>query len=575
MDATTFFDRFATIVDAPGGLRRLRDLVMDLAVSGRLVDQDPEEEPATHIIRESADALPTARQGGRRSRTSDATPDAPDSLFLPDSWLQVTAAQLGHLIRGVTYPKTAASDVKTKGTVPLLRAHNIDGIINYEKLVHVAAELVSHDQRLIPGDHLICMSSGSARLVGKSAVVTRDDIFGFGAFCSVFRPAVPSVSRYIGVYLQSPTYRQRVCLLSRGIGINNLRASDIEQLVIPLPPLAEQERIVAKVDELTGLCDELEVRQERRHCATTRFRGSALHAVTDAGTPEELRRAWGRVSTYWPALTAHPDSMVELRATVIQLALCGRLVDQDVHDEPVQSLLAKVKLRRDSLPKRRGPQPGNESESQRQETPSGRHLPPGWAETRLGDISEIVRGITFPAAAKHTTGGSDLVPCLRTTNVQETVEWHDLIFVPNQYVKNESQFVRSGDLLMSMANSRELVGKLALVGPEPPRAAFGGFLAAIRPLIISPRFLQLVLQDPRAKATLIDSATQTTNIANISLGRLRPFRCPLPPLAEQRRIVSRVDELMGLCDELESALATQSGVAVLLASSITAQINQL
>lgn len=243
-----------------------------------------------------------------------------------------------------------------------------------------------------------------------------------------------------------------------------------------------------------------------------------------------------------------PNGVRRLRDLVLGLAVNGRLIAQDPSDEPVESLLADVRIQRESLPKRRGMRAGLGAEAR--DTPSSRRLPPGWAELPLGDLTEIIRGITFPASAKHRSAGPDLVPCLRTTNVQQTIEWHDLIFVPAEYVKHESQLVRAGDVLMSMANSRELVGKVALVGPEPPRAAFGGFLAAIRPLIISPRFLQLVLQDPRAKATLIDSATQTTNIANISLGRLRPFRCPLPPLAEQRRIVSRVDELMGLCDEL-------------------------
>ena len=136
--------------------------------------------------------------------------------------------------------------------------------------------------------------------------------------------------------------------------------------------------------------------------------------------------------------------------------------------------------------------------------------------------------------------------------------------MPNSYVEDPAQMVRPGDLLMSMANSRELVGKVALVGSNPPAAAFGGFLAALRPLVVSPRFLQLVLQDPRAKPKLIDDATQTTNIANISLGRLRPFRVPLPPLAEQERIVACVDSLMALSDRLSESL----GAAEQLQSSL-------
>ena len=224
MNTTRFLDNFATIVETLDGIQRLRDLMRDLAVCGRLVPQNDGDGPA-HLV--SID-LPVQRR--RDPSAIEATESPAAQVVLPPSWQHVRAAQLGQLIRGVTYSKSDVRDTASDVTVPLLRAHNIDGSINYENLVHVGATVVSDAQFLRSGDHLICMSSGSARLVGKSAMVTRDDRVGFGAFCSVFRPTTRSMSPYLDVFLQSPLYRRQISLMSRGIGINNIGSGALQQL---------------------------------------------------------------------------------------------------------------------------------------------------------------------------------------------------------------------------------------------------------------------------------------------------------------------------------------------------------
>jgi type I restriction enzyme S subunit len=180
--------------------------------------------------------------------------------------------------------------------------------------------------------------------------------------------------------------------------------------------------------------------------------------------------------------------------------------------------------------------------------------PKDWKSSTLGEAVEIIRGVTFPASAKQRAPGKGLIPCLRTTNVQNEVDWDDLLYISKEYVRKDSQYVQLDDVLISMANSRELVGKVALVRRNDVQCTLGGFIAAIRcGDTILPRFLIALLRVPSAREKLIDSSTQTTNIANISLGRLNPFELSLPPITEQKRIVAKVDELMALCDELEDA----------------------
>jgi type I restriction enzyme S subunit len=142
------------------------------------------------------------------------------------------------------------------------------------------------------------------------------------------------------------------------------------------------------------------------------------------------------------------------------------------------------------------------------------------------------------------------------------VDWIDLLYVPEKYVKNEDQYIKKNDILISMANSRELVGKVSLVKRDDIRCTLGGFIAAIRPgKAILPEFLMILLRAPDTKARIMDSSTQTTNIANISLGRLRPLEIRLPTIEEQLNIVIKVSQLLDKCDQLEDSLGYLKSVS--------------
>ena len=251
-------------------------------------------------------------------------------------------------------------------------------------------------------------------------------------------------------------------------------------------------------------------------------------------------------------LATAPGGVAKLRELILTLAVQGKLVPQDPADEPAGVLLQKIRAEKDRLIaegkiKRDKPL----AEIGEEEKPFG--LPQGWEWVPLGEVVEIIRGITFPASEKTKEKAPGRIACLRTANVQEQIEWDDLLFIAESFVGREDQRVQIHDIVMSMANSRELVGKVALVEHIPHEAAtFGGFLGVLRPWCLEPRFVMALLRTPYARASLIDSASQTTNIANVSLGKLRPLAFPLPPLAEQSRIVTRVEALMRLCDALEA-----------------------
>jgi type I restriction enzyme S subunit len=279
----------------------------------------------------------------------------------------------------------------------------------------------------------------------------------------------------------------------------------------------------------------------------------------------QLKFSSGRGTSSKPKLYG----VKKLRELILDLAVRGLLVPQDPNDESVSVLVNRISAAREqSINAGAIKKPKELPTITEEETIF--NIPTTWTYHRLGEIATITRGITFPASEKSRILEDGRVACLRTSNVQDTIEWDDLLFIKKEYIKREDQYLLQGDIVISMANSRELVGKVAMVASPPAsKSTFGGFLAVIRTKWLSPDFLMCQLRSPAIRQSLIESASQTTNIANISMGKLNPLVIGVPPLAEQHRIVAKVDELMALCDILEqqqedSVQAHETLVEVLL-----------
>ena len=168
----------------------------------------------------------------------------------------------------------------------------------------------------------------------------------------------------------------------------------------------------------------------------------------------------------------------------------------------------------------------------------------------LGEVADLVRGIAFPKEDKSYVHRPGDVACLRTTNVQKNVEWADLWFVPAKYVKRDDQNVRTGDILISTANSYELVGKVAQVMSLPTPATLGAFISLIRPKEgIHPKFLYHQLAWGKTQTRIRALSSNTTNISNVSTKKLATLELITPSLDEQELIVSEIETQFSRLDE--------------------------
>lgn len=274
-----------------------------------------------------------------------------------------------------------------------------------------------------------------------------------------------------------------------------------------------------------------------------------------------------------PLMAGAPNGIKKLRELILELAVRGKLVPQDPNDEPASELLKRI-----AEEKKRLAAEGKIKKNKQEEyevTEVHYSIPENWDVASLGQVVEIVRGITFPASEKSRTPEPGRVACLRTANVQDEIEWDDLLYIRESFVSREDQYIQPHDIVMSMANSRELVGKVAIIDVElTQKTSFGGFLGVLRPVFIEPRFVMALLRTPHARSALIDSSSQTTNIANVSLAKLKPLPFAIPPLPEQHRIVAKVDELMALCDRLEAEQAEAKNAHTQLVQALLDSLTQ-
>ena len=278
-----------------------------------------------------------------------------------------------------------------------------------------------------------------------------------------------------------------------------LSVATINEVLLPVPPIDEQKRIANEIEKWFDLIKEIE------------------------------------------------SGMVELKSyikqatsKILDLAITGKLVPQDPNDEPAIELLKRINP---------GFKPCDNSHYE--------NLPQGWVKLRLGDVCSFERGITFPSSAKCTIKQPGMIACIRTANVQDNLELDDLWYVGNEYIKgNTEKLVRKNDIIMSSANSRELVGKVSYVHDISEQTTFGGFVLNIRAKEgVLPFYLFLMLKNLYLKGYHLTIATQTTNIANLNTKILSNIEVLLPPLTEQKRIINSVTNILANIENITAELS--------------------
>ncbi len=353
-----------------------------------------------------------------------------------------------------------------------------------------------------------------------------------------------------------------------GVAITRVTLAKLNDAIVPLAPLAEQRRIVAKVDELMRLCDELEARQTEQRAVRVRMSAAALDRLTKAADQSQFAPAWQRLNTHFDTLFARPESLAQLRQTLLQLAVMGKLVEQDPNDEPAAALSKAIAEERERLIakgeiKKSKPMPPIEF--------GPFELPPHWKWVRFGHLAKVVEYGTGQKASEIPHG----VPTLRMNNIRDgRIILEKLKYVPKKIKDLPRLFLKPDDILFNRTNSLELVGKTGIYKGEADTHTFASYL--IRTTLFSsviPDYVNMAMNAEYFRKTQIEpEVTQQCGQANFNGTKLTFTLIPIPPTNEQKRIVQRVQELIALCDTLEAQLARREASAEELLEAMVAAI---
>ncbi|AMK79065.1 MULTISPECIES: restriction endonuclease subunit S [Methylomonas] len=412
------------------------------------------------------------------------------------------------------------------------------------------------------GDVLICVVGAT---VGKLNLAIDCAI---GRSVAAIRPNEELDTNYLFFALMPYTLKLRN--QSRGSAQGVIGKEELNSVEIRLPCLAEQHRIVAKVDELMALCDQLEQQQTNSIAAHQTLVQTLLDTLTQAADTAQFEQAWSRIADHFDTLFTTESSINQLKQTLLQLAVMGKLVPQNPNDEPATELLMRIQVEKANLIEE-GKIKKDKLLAAIREEEKPFELPKGWEWVRLGVVFDIAGGVTL--GRKLT--GPDLaeLPYLRVANVQrghlvldsiKTVEIRQSELARYQLLKN--------DLLVTEGGDWDKVGRTAIWNSEIDNCLHQNHIFRMRGLTedLSSSWVEMYMNSI-AKAYFQAASKQTTNLASINMTQLKNCLLVVPALQEQHRIVAKVDELMALCDALKARIASAQTTQLQLADAIVEQ----
>ena len=547
----TFFQKFDLFADAPDAVAKMRELVLELAVTGRLVAQDKRDEPASSLL-ESAEVerakLVVARKIKARSTAPVEADEQPHEL--PSSWAWARLSDVGYEL-GQKTPDARFTYIDV-GAIDSDKGRISDRVEKLEP-----NEAPSRARKLVMRGTVIYSTVRPYLL--NIAIVDQD--FDPEPIAStalgILHPFSAINNRYLFYWLRSAPFTAYVLAGMKGMAYPAINDEKFYSGFIALPPLAEQKRIVAKVDELMALCDRLEAQQQERETRHVALARASLARFADAPTPANLQFLFH---------ASYPIPPADLRKSILTLAFVGKLVAQNPDDEPASVLLEKARAEKTRLIEA-GLVKREPWADKLQDATTLYDLPPGWEWTHVSDVVEKVT-VGFVGSMKEQYRDSG-VPFLRCQNVRvNRYEPVGLTFISGEFHRSiVKSTLRPGDVVVTRSGN---VGVTCVIPDNLPEANCSDLVIVKRPIALIPSFLSYFINS--IAAGQIEAKTVGIALTHFNTQSVAQITVALPPLAEQRRIVAKVDQLLALVDQLETQLAASRATAANLLSALVAEL---
>jgi len=546
MKLETFFEKFDQFAEAPNAVAKMRELILKLAVQGKLAPQDSQDEHAAFLVRRAVEV--------RKALVKVRIVRDETAIFLesncggelPSGWVMVPLGVYTAVIMGQSPPSSAYN--QEKFGLPFYQ-----GKAQFGSLYPVATDWCTEPTKVGEPDDVVISVRAP---VGPTNMLQEKSCIGRGL--AALR-GLGGDQKYLLYVLRA--FEKSIAALGVGSTFTAISKSDLDNLLVPLPPLAEQKRIVAKVDELMALCDRLEAQQQERSTRHAALARASLARFADAPTPANLN------------LLFHPSCAIapaDLRKTIFTLAIRGKLVSQDPNDQSATTLLQIIRAERLVAIKARRVSPV-------------KVLPPveldelaydlrsGWALARLCELVMDIQTGPFGSSlhkSDYKLGGTPVInPASLKDGKIEAIE--AMAIGPDTLKRLQVFKLTAGDIVMAR---RGEMGRCAVVTKREEGWLCGtGSLVLRMPNSLYTPYLAMLIGAPEAREYLGGASVGAT-MQNLNQSILARMPVGLPPLAEQRRIVAKVDQLMTLVDQLEMQLTASRAAATNLMEAAVAEL---
>jgi type I restriction enzyme, S subunit len=569
MNAELLLAHFDRISDAPDAIPHLRQFIFKLAVRGKLINQNPSDDSASKLV-ECLQTEKMRQMMGTNKRQSSTPIDATVMPFvIPNHWVWLRLSDIGILSGGMT-PSKARSEF-WDGPINWFSPKDMksDELFTSEMKITAKGARETGLQLYPPGCLFIVARSGILKRtlpvsINRVEATVNQDL-------KVLNPFVQGMERYLQIMFNGMSDFILSALVKTGTTVQSLKYEEFESQPIPLPPVDEQQRIVAKVDELIALCNQFQDTHREKQARLERLAAASHHQLNSGRNGDAFREHARFYLKHLQTITSQPEQIQQLRQTILSLAIRGHLVRQNLSDEPAVEVLGRIRaekerLKREGNVKKENPLPGVTKE----EEPFS--APVGWAWVRLDSLTQLITKGSSPkwqGVEYVSRGDGVLFVTSENVGIYRLRKMDQPKYVEKKFNEIEPRSVlRYGDILMNLVGGS--IGRTAVYDLHDG-ANINQAVALVRLVPnCSTHFTEYLLHyfnSPLAVHLMLASRV-TTAQPNMSLTDVRQFPVPIPPLAEQRRIVAKVEELMTLCGELEGQLATSQTESYRLLESV-------
>ncbi|KUJ00124.1 restriction endonuclease subunit S [Vibrio sp. MEBiC08052] len=553
------------------GVKKLRELILELAVRGKLVPQDPNDEPASLLLERITEEKKRLVKDKLIPRTKVLPPINEDELpiDLPSGWAVVRLGELTSKLGSGSTPRGGKNAYTSEG-IPFLRSQNVrnEGI-KLDDIAYISDEIHQkmENTKVLPGDVLLNITGAS---LGRSTIFPSNLVeANVSQHVTIIRLIESQMNQFIHLGILSPMVQQLVWGRQVGMAIEGLSKKVLEMFEFPIPPIAEQHRIVAKVDELMALCDQLEQQTETSIEAHQMLVTTLLDTLTNSADADELMQNWARISEHFDTLFTTEESIDQLKQTILQLAVMGKLVPQDPSDEPAAELLKRIaeekaQLVKDKkIKKQKALPPISEDEKPFE-------LPSGWEICRLG---ELLPQFQNGASSRGDKEGNEIV-VLRLADIKDwQISLDDTRSIVIERKSIERYSLQEGDVLIIRVNgSADIVGRFVTCHEDYDAIYCDHFIRMRFPVeCYMPSFLSLLGSSSIIREKIADLFISTAGQKTVNQTHISSLITVLPPIKEQLRIINKVDKLLSICNQLKVRLKESKSTQLQLTDTIVKQ----